>query len=227
LLLKKINLYLNANLWNEEVLAEVKRVRPRLIADSLVRAHFFWNAAWLSYLNSDDAGAVYHLRKYSEISSDTSLEFYLASVLIHKNTDTTLFQKHLQLLVKHDTLFRSLNCFMEVYSYNRKHLNWYLLSSALVPGLGTSLNGYPLKGFVSLALSASSVYGVVKLVEYGLYINAVLWGTGVGMKFYTGNIRLTEASFYKAESSKKQKLASSCELLLETVLKKYPLNLKR
>jgi hypothetical protein len=67
---------------------------------------------------------------------------------------------------------------------------------------------------------------VVAMINAGVYINAALWGTGLGLKFYTGNIRLTEKVFREKELKQKNKLATLCELKLEKVLEKYPVNLK-
>jgi hypothetical protein len=226
ILIKKIDLYLTKNITQKEVFNEVKRVNLNYLYDKEIKTNFLWNAVTISYLNYETDNARYYLAEYSNLKTDTSIAFNLLSILVNKYTDTSDVNKRIKYLSAFDTLFNCLNCFYDIVNYNRKHLNFYLISSAIIPGSGTVMNGYILKGLLSLALTAGSVYGIIKLVEYGLYINAVLWSTGVGLKFYTGNIKLTEQAFYKAETKKKNKLTNNCELKLKNVLNKYPITLK-
>ncbi len=225
ILLKKIRLYLKENITEREVFTEIKRVNINSLHNNDLKANFLWNAAALSYLNNETDHARFFLAEYSALKEDSSTAFNLLSILVNKYTDTNEVNKRMKYL-RRDTLFKGLSCFCEMTNYNRKHLNFYLISSAILPGSGTIMNGYVFKGLVSLALTAASVFGIVKLIEYGLYLNAVLWGTGVGLKFYAGNIKLTEKVFYKAENRKKNKLANNCELKLKNVLIKYPITLK-
>jgi hypothetical protein len=226
LILKKLALYFRRNITDENVFEELKRINPDLLKNSETKSSFLWNAAVVSYINGQTNHAMHYIQDYKAATKDSSLIFNLLSVLIHKYSDTGEVKRCLTFLSRKDPMFHDLNCFADVAAYERKHLNFYLVSSALIPGSGTIMNGYILKGLVSLALTSASVYGIVKLVEYGLYINAVLWGSGVGLKFYTGNIKLTEKSFYGAEKKKKNKLTSDCELKLKHILNKYPVTLK-
>jgi hypothetical protein len=226
LLIKKTAYYLSHHITGPETFNEIKRVNINAVNDKRVKHNFLWNAAAVSYLNNETDRARYYLSEYSFSSKDSSVEFNLLSVLINKYSDTAEVRRRLNCLSSVDTLFKGLNCFYEIINYHRKHRNFYLLSSAIIPGSGTIMNGEVAKGVISLALAAGSVYGIIKLVEYGLYLNAALWGTGVGLKFYTGNIKLTEKSFYKAEEQKKNKLTTNCELTLKKILDKYPLTLK-
>lgn len=226
ILIKKVDLYLKQDITDKRVLFDIERVKIELVSDTVKKKSFLWNAALVFYLNGETEPSVSYLNRYEELSADTSTECYLLSILTNKYRDSGLVKQRIEKLTRRDKIFERLNCFSHVINYERKCLNFYLLSSVLVPGSGTIMNGEVLKGIVSLALAAGSVYGIVSLIEYGLYINAALWGTGVGLKFYTGNIKLTEAAFYRAEGRKKNKLAESCELNLEQILKKYPITLK-
>jgi hypothetical protein len=219
---EKINLYLRHNITDERVINEIRRTKINFFENSQ-QQNFFWNAGILMYLNSDELSAQHYLSMYHKISGDTSTVFHLASALAVKQYDTVKFNRHLQILSKRDSSFSSLNCFLNLYNYNRKHINFYLVSSALLPGSGTIMNGYPLKGILSLALAAGSAYGVVSLIENALYFNAFFWGSGVGLKLYAGNIKLTETSFYKREELHKSKIAKACADNLKDVLIKYPL----
>ncbi|MBA3681279.1 MAG: hypothetical protein H0W73_08970 [Bacteroidetes bacterium] len=226
LLLKKIDLYLKQNITDVNVLNEVNRVNVNALTDNTAKVNFLWNATAIAYLNNNTDRARFFLAEYSELKKDTSVTFNLLAILINKYADTSDVNKRIAYLANKDTVFKDLSCFLDIINYNRKHLKFYLISSAIIPGSGTAMNGYVFKGITSLALMAGSVYGIIKMVEYGLYINAVLWGTGVSLKFYAGNIKLTQQSFYKAEDKKKNKLTNSCELKLKNVLNRYPLTLK-
>ncbi len=224
ILLKKIDLYLNAGITNTLVFNEIKRVKFGSLREG--QNAFFWNAALISYLNVENDQARFFLKEYELAAKDSSIMVQLLKVLVYKDTDTSISHATLALLAEKDPLFKDLTCFDDIINYNKKHLNFYLISSAIVPGSGSALNGYVLKGLLSLAITSASAYAIVKMVEYGLYVNAVLWGTGVGLKFYAGNISLTEKLFYKAETKHKNKLATACELKLKSILEKYPLILK-
>jgi hypothetical protein len=226
ILLKKIDLYLKQNITGEEAFKEIKRVNINTLHDQKLKTYFLWNAITISYLNNETDYAGYFLAEYEAVKKDTSKTFNLLAILVKKYTDTSEVNQRIKYLSATDTLFKGLSCFCEIVSYNRKHLNLYLISSFILPGSGTIMNGYVFKGLVSLALTAASVYGIVKLIEYGLYVNAVLWGTGVGLKFYLGNIKLTENTFKKKELLKKNKLTNDCELKLKKVLDKYPVTLR-
>ncbi|MES2679626.1 MAG: hypothetical protein V4635_07060 [Bacteroidota bacterium] len=224
ILLKKIDLYLNAGITNSLVFNEIKRVNIGRLASG--QNEFLWNAALISYLNIENDQARFFLKEYEISAKDSSVMVKLLKVLLYKDIDTSISHVSIAQLSEKDPLFKGLTCFDDIISYNRKHLNFYLFSSAIVPGSGSAMNGYVLKGLLSLAITSASAYAIVKMVEYGLYVNAVLWGTGVGLKFYAGNISLTEKLFYKAEAKQKNKLTTGCELTLKSILDKYPLTLR-
>ncbi len=226
ILIKKINYYLQHNNLDEAVLKEIKRVTIKSIPTARLKENFLWNAAVIAYLNSDINYARFYLAEFEAFKKDSSLEFQLLSVFINKYDDTSSTGKQIRQLSLKDSLFTCLACFKEVATYSKKHLNFYLLSSTILPGSGSLMNGYAFKGLVSLALTAGSVYAVIRLLDYGLYVNAALWGSGLGLKFYTGNIKLTETLFYKSETRQKIKLASTCELNVKKVLEKYPISLR-
>lgn len=223
-LLKKLNLYLNRGLTGPEMFREAKRVQIKFLGTH--KSDFLWNAAVLGYLNNETDRAAFYLSEYGEQAGDTGIAYNLLSVLINKYSDTAQVRRSINFLEKKDSLFNGLHCFAEVAAYERKHLNFYRISSAIVPGSGTMINGAVLKGIISLALTAGSVYGIVQLVKYGLYLNAFFWGTGVGLKFYAGNLKLTEKTFYQKEQRQKNKPATECGLKLQKILNKYPLTLK-
>lgn len=224
LLVKKLGLYLRNGITNGDAFHEVKRVRINYLQHN--KSDFLWDAAILAYLNHENDRAAFYLSEYSVQNGDSTTTTCFLSFMINKYNDTAAANKTLNMLCRRDSSFNSLRCFSNIAGYERRHLNFYLIASAVLPGSGTMMNGSVVKGVVSFALAAGSVYGIVQLVQYGLYINAVLWGSGIGLKFYTGNLRLTERTFYQREEQKKNRLAKDCESEVKKLMERYPLTLK-
>ena len=224
LLIKKINLYLNAGISDRQTFLEIKRVKINYLDSTQI--DFLWNASLVSYLNDENDYASFFLSEYLKLSHDTSITAGILEILVYKYTNKGITDKAINRIKLKDSLFDCLHCFEKMVNYKKKHLNAYLISSAIIPGSGSALNGYFLKGLCSLALISASAFAIVKMVEYGLYVNAALWGSGVGLKFYLGNINLTEKLFYRSEAKTNSKLAKDCEMHLKNILKKHPLNLK-
>jgi hypothetical protein len=225
-LLGKLNFCLREKKSDAGVLILSRRIDPELIMDARSRITFLWNSALLGYMEGQREFAAFSLREYLKVSGDSSSGTMLLSFLINKHHDSTVANNNMLRLMDHDTIFAGLRCFGKVALYEKKHRNLHLISSALVPGSGTMMNGYLLKGLTSMVLSGGAAFGIVKLVESGLYLNAVLWGTGVGLKFYTGNIRLTEKTFDWSEDKNRKRLSDQCEMYLRRILTKYPLQFK-
>ena len=226
ILLQKIRLYKNYGQTGTELYREIKRVRYELMEAGAPRSNFLWNAAVVAYLNQEDAGAVSFFRAYTSATTDSSTGAAFLYFLIHKSSDTLLLHQQIKNLCLKDPAFSSLYCMKELITVQPDRKNRYMLASALLPGAGSVAAGYPVRGFVSAALVGASAFGVYSLVSSGLYLNAALWGSGVGLKFYTGNVRLSGKLYERKRSLKKNKLADDCELELKKLLDKYPLILR-
>lgn len=224
-IIKKINLCVRNNYLGMEVFKEVKRVKVSTIDLLSQRSGFLWNAAVIAYLNNETDYARHYIKEYESLTNDSSSSFYLLSVLINKYHDTTAVNLKIKKAAQKDSLFSNLHCFMQATKFSRKHHNLYLLSSALLPGSGTMLNGKLVPGIMSLVINFAAGYGVYKLIDYGLYVNAFLWGTGIGAKFYVGNLNLTSKTFYQLEQKQKNKILSNCETEVGKLMNKYPITL--
>ena len=223
-IIKKINLYIKRGKVGPEVFSEIKRVS--LNGMNFNKSGFLWNAIIISYLNEENDYADYFLNEYKLLNADSSIHYNFLATLVYLKQDSALFKGKLNYLCTKDTVFCSLSCLQDVIYYDKKNLKKYILASALVPGSGTILLGKVAKGLISTVIFAGSVVGIVALIQYGLYVNAALWSTGVGLKFYTGNIKLTQKTFEEKEKSKKNKLSNECKLILIKIMQKYPLTLK-
>lgn len=224
ILAQKIGLLLRSGNTGTNTFQEFKRLKPSLLPQQDYR-NLFWNGAIVSYLNGENNYADFFIHRFASLGGDTGMSWQLLNALIHKQSDSSQFYGSMNYLRARDSSAVCLTCFQEITRYERKHKNAYLIASGLLPGSGTMANGEVLKGSVSLLVNAASVFGVVKLAQAGLYVNAVLWGSGLGAKFYTGNLNLTYASFHKKEDRTRRALSEACEANVGALLKKYPIAL--
>ncbi|HOZ86979.1 MAG TPA: hypothetical protein PL029_04425, partial [Bacteroidia bacterium] len=68
ILLKKIDLYLNAGITNTLVFNEIKRVKFGSLREG--QNAFFWNAALISYLNVENDQSRFFLKEYELAAKD-------------------------------------------------------------------------------------------------------------------------------------------------------------
>lgn len=223
-LVQKIQMYITSNVLTETVLVDVNRVDQHHLADSL-QERYFWNAALLFYLNNDYRKSHLFLNSYIKKSGDTSVETRLFALLAAR-FDATYFKAKLAELVQVSDSFACLICLQDQYAQADKHLRIKKVASAILPGLGTIFNGYPVKGTFSLIFTASTVVLSYALFKNSLYINGFSWGLPLFQRFYVGNIRLTERSSDANMRRKKVNELKPCERDLQHLLNLYPINFK-
>lgn len=223
---QKLSLYIKNKNYSAEALAEAKRIDYTLFSDSTKAFCFLWNSAIIAELNNDKNAALYYLSQYTIDSKDTSVPVNLLAVLINNNYNSNEVVRVVSKLTKVDIKFDSLLCLNKANEYKIKNKIAYPIASAIVPGLGSMINGNIMQGTNSLLINSVSAYGIYLLIQNNLYANAFLWGTGLGVKFYAGNIKLTQHLVEKKELLKKNALAEDCKCVLNRFLKEYPLEFK-
>jgi len=223
IILKKVDLYVKNNEISVDALHEARRIDYQLLPSNESKLHFLWNAAIIANLNNQRNYAGFYINSYHTLTGDSSVEYKLLSVLINNGEDSALLIQTVNELAKSDSNFACLTCLNEVAYYQKKNRNGYLLASVIMPGLGSILEGYPLKGMSSLLVNAASVFAIYELVRSNLYINAILWGVTLTSKFYVGNIKLTDKLFDKRESKQKNTLANKCKGKVSVLLKEHPI----
>ncbi|MFL5753195.1 MAG: hypothetical protein ACJ76F_07305 [Bacteroidia bacterium] len=224
--LRKMDLYLQQEDFSAEAIAETKRVDEALIRDTLIRSNFLWNAALLSHLAGETGLSRHYINEYRIREKDSTIAALLLELMIYSDFDTSLVTQRVEELKRLNDSLSCLSCINKVMAYKRQHRKAYLAASAVVPGSGSIANGNVGKGATSLALNGGVVYAVYALMKNNLYFNAISWGLALGVKFYTGNLRLTSKLFYEKEEKKKNKLAAACELNYKRVLDQYPLQFR-
>ena len=225
-ILNKVDLYIKYNDVSENSLKEVKRIDYQLLLDEESKKRFLWNAAILANLSNDMYYAGFYLDNYYKLSHDTSIQYLLLKILINNGEDSSTLIEDTKTLAQKKHEFACLTCLNNVAYYNKKNKYAYLTASILMPGLGSMLEGYPLKGAASLLVNTASVFAIYELVHHNLYINAVIWGFTLTSKFYLGNIKLTDKLFTSKEGKQKNALAFKCKGSIGNLLKEYPLLFK-
>lgn len=221
--LQKFDLYIQQDKLTEGVLDEAKRIDYRLFKEKMQQLRFLWNASLVGQLSQKEKLAAYYYSRYQELNPDTSIAATLLGALIYMPIDSAVSSNYANRLSYYDKRFACLDCIQKVMVYERENRNLYLVSSAIIPGLGSALNGNVLKGTTSLLINSLAVYAVYVLIQSNLYFNAFFWGGAFLTKFYIGNIKLTGSLFDQKEERKKNKLATNCELMLSGVLKEHPI----
>jgi hypothetical protein len=225
-ILNKVDLYIKYNDVSENSLKEAKRIDYQLLFDEESKKRFLWNAAILANLSNDMYYAGFYLDNYYKLSHDTSIQYLLLKVLINNGEDSSILVQDTKTLAQKKPEFACLTCLNNVAYYNKKNKYAYLTASILIPGLGSMLEGYPLKGAASLLVNTASAFAIYELVRHNLYVNAVMWGFTLTSKFYLGNVKLTDKLFTTREEKQKNALADRCEGSISILLKEYPLLFK-
>lgn len=225
LYLQKIQVYISHNTPSFRAFNEANRVKISLL-NNAQKQDFLWNASLLSLLNDKPEYADHYFSQYMDRSNDKSRGCQLLGLLIYSKTDTSAMQNYITAISEKDSLFISVACLKDVMQYNRKQRGIYIVASAIVPGLGSMLNGNVFKGMSSLAVNSASLYVTHLLTTGNLYINAITWGLILIPKFYIGNLHLTNRLFEQKENRKRNQLHYSCKKVLEKLIVSYPLEFK-
>ncbi len=184
-------------------------------------SNFYWNNTLLCLDYNDYSSAIRNFKFYKFNFDSSSIKTNLLAYITYINYDSTVANYYLNKLKLVNDSFTCLNCFYKFLNYEKKHKNLFLTSSVALPGSGLIFLGKPIKGLTSMVLLTSLGYGIYELLQYNMYINAINWGLGLGFKFYSGQIRLTNKEFHKKENRKKKKMAIACKTIFDTTLKKY------
>ena len=225
-LLQKCNLHSRRQQVTTAALLDFERVNENQLSTEQL-ANLCWNKALCNYVLGNAQSALHNIKRFKTLTADSTTETEFMFTLCVRQIDSALFQQQINKLKKRDEAFSNLQAFTKLAVYEKKHRAAYLLASAIVPGAGSVALGYPVKGLTSTAISAASIYALVELSKYNLYANAILWGTGFGLKFYFGNIALTEKLFDKKEQRQRIKLETTCKQAVSNLLEIYPLQLQQ
>jgi hypothetical protein len=222
----KLMLYVEYGVFSDAALNDIKRIDYSVLPD-ITKKSFLWNAALYCCLVGEKRQAMNYVSRYSEIGNDSSEQCLILQLISYADFDTAKVSQIVSRLSYRSEEFKCLSCLNEVARYERKHKKFYTVSSAIIPGSGSIMNGNVLRGTASFAIFGASAYMVYRMLSKNLYVNAIGWGLGLGYKFYAGNIKLTEKLVEEKELVQKNKLANNCELNYKHLLEKFPLRFKK
>ncbi|MBL4898739.1 MAG: hypothetical protein JKX76_03710 [Colwellia sp.] len=224
--LKKLDLYIEHNDFSELAFQEVRRIDYRLFRDSIDQKRFLWNASLISQLNGALNTGRHYNALYQQHYPDSSIAAILLGIMLNSQSDTAYTNKWINHLVQVDARFEGLSCMNAVIEFEIPNKNLYVVASAILPGLGSALNGDVFKGLNSLAINGAAGYGLYLLAQNNLYLNTILWGGGLGLKFYFGNLKLTNRLVESKQARIKNSLADSCNDIYKDLLTDYPIQPK-
>ncbi len=224
--LKKLELLIASNRFNQPTIFEIERINDDLILDSVIKTNFLWNASLIYYLNKQLPQAINYFQKYEAYKGALQVNEQLFSALVYLNYDTIYANNKIAELDSIIPEIKNLQCFHQLNNYNKKHKNAYLTASAILPGSGTMALGKVTKGVTSLALNTASTLAIISLFNNGLYFNSLTWGLTLLQKFYIGNIKLTSKTFNAVNNNELNQQTTICQTAITTLLAKHHIGFK-
>jgi hypothetical protein len=223
--LAKFDLLLQNHLYDQAKLQLEEIEIDQLKSDS-VRANLLWNASVLSYMQQLPNRAEHFYRQYAKQTADSSIYSLELKAILLVQQDSAEFENCLTKLVEMDSSFHSLRCYQSLLNIPTDNSTPFLICSMLVPGSGMILCGYPVKGLTSMALVGSTALFAAKLIQQSLWVNAISVLTIATLRFYLGNITLTDTLYHRHFQKKIARRMSPCKAEFEALMKKYPIDFK-
>jgi hypothetical protein len=224
LLVQKIQYLIESDSIDQKLQREIERVDPNYLSDSL-REIFTWNAMLVSFFNKEISLTVYYIESFEKLSNEPSTGFLALKYLTYLEYDSSVAYQIQPILIAKDSIFLGLSCIEEIKEYEIRHKKFKQFAS-IVPGFGMMLNGNVGKGLISMSLNTATIFAISYLIKGNLIVNSIGWGTNLVTKFYLGNVNLTRKLIDKKELTQKNKLAQTCELKMEEIFNKYPLEFR-
>jgi hypothetical protein len=225
-MVQKMDLMMKNKSDNDLILKNCKRIDDQFISDSVEKSRFLWNASVLAYLENDLYYALHTIKEYQHVSNDSSLTCESLRFFIYSNYDTEKTKIIVADLIQRDSIFEAYECYSNAQAYEVRQIQFKKALSYILPGSGMIVNGNWAKGLLSTSLNSASGLAIYYLISNHLYINSLAWGSNLIMKFYIGNINLTEKLINQKQVFRQKKLAKKCELSINECLLKYPINYK-
>jgi hypothetical protein len=223
-LVEKMNFLIENKVDNKQILANSKRINRHLITSQDEKSRFLWNSCVAAYLENDLYYSLHCMKEYQLVTGDSSVECESLRFFIYTNYDKAETEQIISNLIQRDSIFLAFKEYHNAQLYEVNYRGLKKIMAYVVPGAGMMLNGNFLKGFISLALNSASVSAIYYLVSRSMYINSIAWGSNLILKFYLGNVNLTDKLIEAKQGSKRKKLAKKCELSINECLIKYPID---
>jgi hypothetical protein len=217
----KVNCYLEQPELSADLLLEIQRVDPEKIKTPEKKKEFFWNAALASHLLGNYYNAKTWFSRYLKSVPDTSLDAALAGILIHNTYDSSHVSAWIKFAASKDTAFKCFQCLNDLMKTTSKNKKFKTISSYVIPGSGSVMNGNVLLGATSLIIFSAGIVGIYALIIHEVYLNAALTVFPWAVKFYRGQIKLTKKLITAKDQKRKYKKAERCKEKFSPLLDKY------
>ncbi len=218
ILFKKYNYCLATNLLVDAYKTYLRLERANV---KYYNKNYYWNNTLLCTDNNNFALAKKNLDLYRLNFDSISIQSNFLAYLTFINYDSLQAKNYFYKLKTADTSLACLNCFYKLLHQKNKGKPLYATSALVLPGSGLIILGKPVKGLTSMALLGSLAYGVYQLTQYNLYVNALSWTMGLGLKLYSGQVKLTRKEFDKRALKRKNKKAKSCKEAFKVSMTKH------
>lgn len=226
-LFKKCQFHLKQSSLDSSCLKDFKRVNVDVLP-SEAKMNFLWNAT-LVYLSFNQPKNAYEYFEEYQLFDTTNYDKghlligYIVNHPFDSNKALNYFEQ-LRLLHPADSCLACLSTNFNLKS--KKKLNTFLIASGILPGSGTIMNGKIVPGLTSTAISAAMVYAVVTMFSQSLPVSAVVWGILWELKFYRGNLMLTERAYNDRMNKKENALRNDCQMHLRNALDTHKVNFR-
>ena len=231
---EKLKIKLADSRYSDELMNEVERIDPEFLTTES-QIIFYWNTSIVYYLKNDFYKSIYYIEKYLESISNKSINallfYYLLLTKINLEKSKIIHDELIEkvatennLAQQNDSIFACLSCLSEINQVSLLNKKGKLISSAFIPGSGLIMNGNVLKGIKTTFINGLSATFIYYLIKKENYINALGWGFSMWLKFYSGNLKLTERSIDEKRNRIISKKAQECEKKLARILSIYPIN---
>lgn len=178
-----------------------------------------WNACLLSLQQKDFTSAEDYFKLYWLHADTSSLRDLTLAFLTYLNTDSARANSFLRKIEVNNPEYSCLRCYYRLLEMENTRALPFIIPSALVPGSGLILLGKPMKGLTSAAIATGFVIASISMINAGLVVNLVGWTAGWGVKFYLGQLGLTEKEHHNRFTKKKSKKADACRMDFSEKLK--------
>lgn len=223
--LEKFDLRLRHELIDDGTFEEGQRLSVAYLPNS-ERARVLWNKAVLSVILKKPSFAIQHFIDYSALTQDSTPSSLLLEMLVYYETDSNSVRRAFHNLLSVDTSLTELACLNNLSSVKPSARLAYLIASGIIPGSGMIAQGELIKGFTALLLNAGMATAITALVINDLRLNAIAWGLTYGLKFYAGNLKLTNTIVDRRMNEKKSLHADECRQAFHEAMKKYPVSFR-
>ena len=202
-LTEKTSIEIEMNRFDEAVKTLIRIDTLNLSSEQ--KTDFHWRLSMYLTLSEKFDQALNEIDKISIQNDSTKLKITLLKAFIFNEVEN--FESCRNVLLS-DSLLKSCltDSTLMTVEANLKNPDKAKLASTLFPGLGQFYAGKPLKGIVSLVLTAGFLtFGIYNFNE-GYYVMSVLSGLFPALKFYSGGKQLAYKLSEKENASRIQKI---------------------